>query len=144
MKIAISVASDNLDGQVNPTFGRCQGFIIAEVEGSEIKNHFFAANTAMNSPGGAGIAAAQAIITLGVNAVISGNLGPNAFNVLQQAGIKFYPAFGMNIRDAIVKLGKGALGEKTGASVSPNFGTNVGPGKGMGKGAGFGRGGRWK
>ena len=41
MKIAISAASDNIEAQVNPTFGRCQGFIIAEIEGSEIKNHNF-------------------------------------------------------------------------------------------------------
>ena len=128
----------SLDGQVNPTFGRCQGFIIAEVEGSEIKSHSFAANTAMNSQGGAGIAAAQAVITQGVNAVISGNLGPNAFNVLQQAGVKFYPAQGMAIREAISKLGKGALEEKTSASVSPNFGTGLG--RGMGRGGGFGHG----
>lgn len=142
MKIAISASSDDIGGQVNATFGRCQGFIIAEVEGSEVKSSEFVANSAVNSPGGAGIVAAQAVINQGVQAVISGNLGPNAFNVLQQAGIKFYPAFGMNIKEAIEKMAAGALKEKTSASVGPNFGMGAGrgAGRGMGRGGGFGRG----
>jgi len=142
MKIAISAASDNLEAQVNPTFGRCPGFIIAEIEGSEIKNYNFIENPAMNSPGGAGIAAAQAVIAQGATAVISGNLGPNAFTVFHQAGIKFYPAVGMTIKEAISKLGAGTLEEKTSASVNPNFGAGRGTGKGMGNRARFGHGGR--
>jgi len=131
MKIVISVASDDLSGLVNSTFGRCQGFIIAEVEGKEIKSHSFETNPAMNSPGGAGIAAAQFVVSSKAEAIISGNLGPNAFNVLKQAGIKFYSANGLSINEAITKLAEGTLEEKTGASVSPNFGTNAGTGNNL-------------
>ncbi len=152
MKIAISASSDDLNGQVNPVFGRCPGFLIVEAEGSEIKNHFFIPNTAMNAVHGAGTAAAQAVINQGVQAVISGNLGPNAFNIIQQAGIKFYPGFGLNIKEAIEKVVSGQLKEQGNASTGANYGLGAGNpqigagfGRGMGRGLGrgFGRGRGW-
>jgi len=138
MKIAISASSDDLNGQVSPVFGRCPGFLIVETEGSERKSHSFVSNTAMNAVHGAGTAAAQAVINQGVNAVISGNLGPNAFARLQQAGIKFYPAFGMNIKEAIEKVVSGQINETPNASTSANYG--LGLGRGLGRGFGRGRG----
>ncbi len=146
MKIAISASSNDLEGQVNATFGRGPGFIIAEEENGEIKSHEFVENNAMNAAGGAGIAAAQQVIDKNAKAVISGNLGPNAFNILNQANVKFFPAFGLKIRDAVKKLSSGELTEKNNASVGPNFGTGAGrgTGRGMGRGGGFGRGRRWQ
>ncbi len=144
MKVAISANSEDINGQVNPVFGRCPGFIIAEVEDSEIKKHEFVGNDAMNAAGGAGIAAAQTVINQGVQAVISGNVGPNAFAVFKQSGIKFYPASGMGIQEAVKKMAEGALKETGNASVSPNFGMRgmgrAGLGRARGAGRGFGRG----
>ncbi len=140
MKIAISANSNDLEGKVSAVFGRCQGFIIAETEGNEIKNTAFIQNPAINAAHGAGIAAAQNIIDQNVQAVISGNLGPNAFNVLQQAGIKFYKAPGLKIRDAIKQLIEGTLKETTN-STGPGFGMR---GMGRGAGRGMGRGRRWQ
>ena len=120
VKVSISTSSSDINGQVNPVFDRCPGHIIAEVEGSEIKSHSFIPNNPL--PRGAGISVAQTAIFRKVNAVISGNIGPKAFEVLQQAGIKFYPAPKMNIKEAIEKLAAGELKEKTSASVDTNFG----------------------
>ncbi len=149
MKIAISANSDDLNGQVNPVFGRCPGFLIVETEGSEIKSHSFVSNTAMNAVHGAGTAAAQAVINQGVQAVISGNLGPNAFSIIQQAGIKFYPGFGLSIKEAIEKVASGQLKEQGSASTGANYGLEAGnfqprAGFGRGMGRGFGRGRGWR
>jgi len=137
MKIAISASSADIEGTVNPVFGRCPGFIIVDAEGGEIKSSEFLENAAMNSATGAGIATAQTVINKGAEAIISGNIGPNAFNVLKQAGIKFYPAHGMAIKEAVKKASRGELNESGSASAGANFGM-----RGAGRGAGTGTGGR--
>ncbi len=144
MKIAVSAESNDLEQQVNLTFGRCPGFLIIEIEGKEIKEHSFIENQAMENPMGAGIAAAQTVANQEVQAVISGNIGPNAFMVLNQSKIKVYQAFGLSVKQAIEQLNEGKLQEMSVASASGHFGTksSTGPGfgKGVGRGAGTGRG----
>ena len=138
MKIAVSADSSDLNQAVNPVFGRCPGFIIIEAEGKEVKNSSFIPNSAMNAAGGAGIAAAQTVINSGVQAVISGNFGPNAFLVLEKAGIKAYHANGITVKSAIEALADGKLSSASQPNVADRFG--MGAGRGMGLGAGRGRG----
>ena len=52
-------------------------------------------NTAAAQSGGAGITAAQLVAEQEAEAVITGNLGPNASNVLKQFKIKAYHASGI-------------------------------------------------
>jgi predicted Fe-Mo cluster-binding NifX family protein len=63
MKIAISAAGPTLDAEVDPRFGRCQYFIIADPEMMEFEAMD---NSSAMAAGGAGIAAAQAIAGKGV------------------------------------------------------------------------------
>lgn len=137
MKVAISANSADLNSIVSPVFGRCAGFIIAEVENGEIKSSEFIENPALNVFRGAGIQAAQLVLSKNVQAVVSGNLGPNAFAILRQAGIKVYQATGLRIKEAIEKLSANELPEMTQA-----FGFGAGPGFrggfGRGRGRGFG------
>lgn len=138
MKIAISASGDGMDAMVDPRFGRCAYFIIAETEGDEIKSHEAMENTSTQAMRGAGIAAAQLVANKGVQAVISGNIGPNAFNVLSQTGIKIFTcSSGITVKGAIQKYLKGEL-EETAVTVGPGFG--FGRGRGGGRGAGGGRG----
>ena len=143
MKVAVSAFSADLSQQVNPVFGRCPGFIIAEIEEKEIKNTNYIANNAMNSPRGAGIAAAQQVASQGVQAVITGNTGPNALMVLQQTKIKIYQAAGLVVEDALKQFIDGTLPEisaATGPGFAPGAGRGMGAGKGQGMGAGRGQG----
>ncbi|MBN1941400.1 MAG: NifB/NifX family molybdenum-iron cluster-binding protein [Candidatus Diapherotrites archaeon] len=138
MKVAVSAESNDIEQNVNPMFGRCPGFLIIEIENKEIKNHSFISNKAVYAGGGAGIAAAQEIASQGVEAIISGNIGPNAFIVLQQSGIKIFQATGMSVKDAVKKMLEGKLKELTVSSVPGHFG--MGKGRGFGRGAGRRRG----
>ena len=138
MKIAVSANSNDLNQLINPVFGRCLGFLIIEVEEKKVKNSLFVENKAINSVGGAGIAAAQEIINLDVQAVFSGNFGPNAFLVLNQAGVKIYQVNGMIIQEAVDKFIAGELVEINKSNVPDKFG--IGAGRGFGRsGRGFGR-----
>lgn len=125
--------ADNLDAMVDARFGRCAYFAIVEVEGKEIKDSEMIENLGVRAMGGAGIQAAQIIASKGVEVLISGNIGPNAFGVLSQAGIKIVTGVGgITVKDAVQRYLKGELKE-TKTPTAPGFG----PGGGMGKG--FGR-----
>lgn len=94
MKIAVTSTGKNLDSQMDPRFGRCTYFIIADVENNKLKSHKVIKNLAMDQRGGAGIAAAQVLGNEKVEVIITGDVGPNAFATLNQLGIKMYQAKG--------------------------------------------------
>jgi predicted Fe-Mo cluster-binding NifX family protein len=80
MKIGISSTGKDLDAVVDQRFGRCQYFLIVDSETMKLKA---ISNESTLASGGAGIQAAQIVTKEGVNSVITGNIGPNAFSILQ-------------------------------------------------------------
>ncbi len=99
-KVCVTSQGDNLDSLVDPRFGRCQYFIIADVESMKFEA---VKNPNIDGMGGVGVQSAQFVSGKGVSAVISGNFGPNAFQSLQAAGIKMVPNALGTVRDAIEK-----------------------------------------
>jgi predicted Fe-Mo cluster-binding NifX family protein len=89
MKIAISTSGAGLDAPYNPRFGRAAQFCIIDDESDGLE---IIQNPAINAAGGAGVQAAQLIAQTGVDVVISGAFGPNAFDTLEAAGIQMYLA----------------------------------------------------
>lgn len=87
MKIAISAIGKEINDHADLRFGRAAYFIICDTENGERKA---IDNGATSADHGAGIRAAQTIIDSGVQAVITGNIGPNAMEVLRAAGINIY------------------------------------------------------
>ncbi len=133
MKIVVATTAGGLDDTVSPVFGRCQTFTVVDVEGNKIKNSSVIQNQYAGATGGAGIQAAQSIVSQGAKAVIAGNYGPNASMVLNQAGIEMISVQGISVRDAVTKYLEGGLSPIT-AATAPMFG-------GMGMGGGMRRGG---
>ena len=87
MKIVITSSVENLDGDMDPRFGRCAYFVVVDTETLDFEA---IPNPAVSTPGGAGIQAAQFIAEQEVDAVVSGNYGPNAYGVLSEAKIDLY------------------------------------------------------
>jgi len=137
MKIAISATGPTLDAEVDPRFGRCQHFIIADTEtdGFEAVD-----NTSATAAGGAGISAAQMIVKKGVEAVLTGNCGPNAHQVLSPAGIKVITGVSGKVKDAIAEYKLGTYSTAQQANVPDHFGMGGGGGAGRGMGGGMGKG----
>lgn len=123
MKIALSAAGQDLDAPIDPRFGRCQNFVIVDMDTMEFEA---VANNSATAAGGAGIAAAQQIAGKGLEAVLTGNCGPNAFNVLNAAGIKVFTGVSGSIRDAIESYKAG----KFQSSSQPNVDAHSGMGRG--------------
>ena len=107
MKIAISSCGTDLKDKVHDLFGRCVYFIIFDLETGEVKP---VKNAFSETATGAGTACAQFIFDEGVEAVISGKIGPNAYEVLTLGGIKiFISPPGITAEQALDKYKKGLL-----------------------------------
>ena len=109
----------SLDAQVDPRFGRCKYFIIVKTDTLEFEA---VKNPNMDAMGGAGIQSGQIMADRQVKAVVTGNVGPNAFQTLNAAGIFVITGASGNVRQAIEKYKNGELkptqGPTTGAMMA--------------------------
>ncbi len=137
MKIAISATGQSLDAEVDPRFGRCQYFIIADPKTMEFEA---VDNSSAMASGGAGISAAQLIAGKGVEAVLTGNCGPNAYQVLSSAGIEVITGVSGKVKDVIESYRDGKFKAGSQPNVPDHFGMSANPGMGRGRGMGRGMG----
>jgi len=137
LKIAISATNESLDAQIDPRFGRCPYFVIVESETMKFET---IPNLSQNAPSGAGIQAAQTIASKGAKVVLTGNVGPNAFQALSTAGIKIVTGVFGTVKEAVEKFKSGQLQGTTAPGVPMGFGMRGGYGMGMGRGGGRGMG----
>ena len=150
MKIAVTSMGPTLDDTVEVRFGRCAYFLIidtATMQCEPIENP----NLALG--GGAGIQSAQLMSEKGVTSVLTGNCGPNAFNVFSQAGIQVIVGVSGPVRNAVEQFKRGAFSSAGEPSVASHFGVTASPADpaprgqsaigplGQGGGMGFGMGG---
>ncbi|NOZ63144.1 MAG: dinitrogenase iron-molybdenum cofactor biosynthesis protein [Calditrichaeota bacterium] len=110
MKIAVTAMGTNLRAKVDPRFGRAQNFIIVDPETSEYEA---ISNEGVNAAHGAGTQSALLMSQNGVEAVITGNVGPNAHQTLAAAGIKMYQLSDATVEEAIEKFKNNELQEIT-------------------------------
>jgi len=108
MLIAIPTTGESPDSTLDPRFGRAQMFAIVDSETGKITEVLSNPNT--GAGGGVGISTSQMLANRGVKAVIAGAVGPNAFSVLQAAGIAVYSSAGISsVREAIDSFKAGKL-----------------------------------
>ena len=137
MRIAISASGSTLDAEVDPRFGRCPYFIVTDPETMDFEA---IDNSSAMAAGGAGISAAQMIVNKGVKGVLTGNCGPNAYQVLSSAGIQMINGVSGKVKDVIEDYRSGKFQASTQANVPDHFGMGGSSGMGMGRGKGMGRG----
>ena len=145
MRIAITATGPTLEDKVDPRFGRCPYFIIIDPKTLEFEA---LENSSAISAGGAGISTGQMIVEKGVEAVLTGNCGPNAHQVLSAAGIQVLTGVSGTVKDAIEEYKLGTYSASQQPNVADHFGMshgggtegNTGAGHGMGRGRGMGMG----
>ena len=140
MKIAITAQGETLDSPLDPRFGRCAFFLIFDDSQKSVQ---VVPNAAVGAAHGAGITAAQKVLEIGVQVVLTGNLGPNAFNVLMQGGVKAYRANPGPVSQAIDQYHNNKLPPISLAGPGHAGLSGSGMGRGMGGGRGGGRGRQW-
>jgi len=160
MKIAVTSTGPGLDANVETRFGRCAHFLIVDTETMQYEA---IENPNISLGGGAGIQSAQLMSQKGVTTVLTGNCGPNAFNVFGQAGVQVIVGVSGPVRSAVEQFKAGVFSSASEPNVGSHFGTNSAPenppltgqpktipfdqgggrsmGQGMGRGGGMGMGG---
>lgn len=135
MKVAVSAEKRDLDAPINPRFGRCPFFIIVDTDDMSLEAFD---NESIALSGGAGIQAAQFLASKGAEAIITGNIGPNAVSSLSAAGIMVVTGQTGTVRQAIDNYKKGKLKGSNDATVEDHYGMDQGTGMGPGMGRGMG------
>lgn len=119
MKLCVTSYGSDLESKVDPRFGRSEYFIIVDTENMSFEAE---KNPAGQSGGGAGIQAGQLIVDKNCEGVLTGNVGPNAYQVLSTAGIKIFTGASGTIKEAIEKFNKGEFSNTNKATVESHNG----------------------
>lgn len=121
MKLAVTAKGKTLEDQVDARFGRCPYFVLVDSESLEseaIEN----SNSALG--GGAGIQSAQVMSENNVEAVLTGNCGPNAYRTLAAAEIEVFVGASGTVQEAIDQYKADQLASAQGPNVASHFGTD--------------------
>lgn len=119
MKIAVTAQGKELSSEIDLRFGRAKWIIVIDTETNNFQAHDNVVN--LNAVQGAGIQTGQNISNLGVEAVITGNVGPNAFKTLNAADVKIFLAEKQTVQDAIDSFKAGKLKEVDQANVEEHW-----------------------
>jgi len=120
MKLAVTSQGTDLESAVDPRFGRAKFFAVVDTETDE----FFVLNNTvnLNAAQGAGIQAGKKVVELGVEATLTGHVGPKAFAALQAGGVKVYTGASGTVREAVEQFKAGRLGLAKDSDVQGHWG----------------------
>jgi len=107
MKVAVTSQGTELTSAVDPRFGRARYFLLVDTQTQRVQAVDNDVN--LNAAQGAGIQAGKTVASLGVEAVITGHVGPKAFATLQAAGVKVYPGASGTVAEALEQFKAGQL-----------------------------------
>jgi len=100
-RVVIPAAGQGLEDMVDSRFGRAPFYILYDMNTGDFQA---TPNQAAQAGGGAGTMAAQAVLGMGADTVVSDNVGPNAFQVLAAAGIRLVKSVPGTVAQVIEKL----------------------------------------
>jgi predicted Fe-Mo cluster-binding NifX family protein len=119
MKIAVSAKGKTLESELDARFGRAACFIVAD---PDTLSYDVVENTQnLNAAQGAGIQAAKTVADQKVSAVLTGNCGPKAYAVLEQAGINVITGLSGTVKQALEDYKKGNLNPSDGPNVDGHW-----------------------
>lgn len=85
-KVAVTSQGPTLNDDMDPRFGRAGGFVVVDTDTMEFTYVDNGGSQAMSH--GAGIQAAENIVNAGAGVLLTGYVGPKAFDALNAAGVK--------------------------------------------------------
>jgi predicted Fe-Mo cluster-binding NifX family protein len=100
MRVAVACDGD----QVGPHFGRCEKFLMAEVQGANVTVLEW-----MTCPDHEPGLLPRLMRERGVGCVLAGGAGPRAVTMLEEAGIQFIPGVSGPPAEALAALAQGRL-----------------------------------
>ena len=119
MKIAITAQGNELSSEIDLRFGRAKWLIVVDTETNDFQAHDNAVN--VDAAQGAGIQTGRNVANLNVDAVVTGNVGPNAFKTLNSAEVKIFLAEKQSVTEAVDSFKAGKLKEVDQANVEGHW-----------------------
>lgn len=107
MKIAVTSQGQDATSLVDPRFGRARYFRVVDCATGQ--QNVVDNEAGVNAAQGAGTQAVQTLASMGVQAVITGHVGPKAWTALQVAKIPAYAVSGGTVEEAIRAFMAGKL-----------------------------------
>ncbi len=105
MKICVTAINGSLDSPIDSHFGRAPYFIIVDPETMEFETIENRGVSAL----GLGIQAAQAIAKRGINVLLTGKIGPDAFRILSEKEVMVVTGVSGSVTTAVKQFKKGTL-----------------------------------
>jgi predicted Fe-Mo cluster-binding NifX family protein len=118
MKICVTAKTNSIEAQIDPRFGRCAYFLIVDPETMQFEA---VSNESQNLTGGAGIQSAQTLANKGVKVLLTGNVGPNAFQALSAANIEIVAGVSGSVKEAVEQYKQGKLTKTKAPTVGEHF-----------------------
>lgn len=113
--IAITSEGPSLDDRVDSRFGRAAGFLVVDLDTMDTR--YISNGQSQVMAQGAGIQAAEIIARAGVDWVLTGFVGPKAFQALTAAGVKIGQNLeGLTVRQAMERFKSGSIESAQGAN----------------------------
>ena len=119
MKIAITSTGPDLDSEVDPRFGRASYILILDSETLAFETLDNSEN--VNALKGAGIQAASMVSKRGVEVLLTGSCGPNAFKALRAGKVNVANNASGTIREAVKAYLDGKLALADDANVEGHW-----------------------
>ena len=119
MKVVVTSQGNEPSSEIDLRFGRAKWLIVFDTETDNFQAHDNEVN--VNAAQGAGIQTGRNIANLGADAVITGNVGPNAFKTLTAAKVNVFLAEKQTVQQAIDSYITGELKEVDQANVEGHW-----------------------
>jgi predicted Fe-Mo cluster-binding NifX family protein len=119
MKVVVTAQGNDLTSEVDLRFGRAANLIVVDTEAGDFEVQSNTLN--LNAAQGAGIQTGRNVAESGAEAVITGNVGPNAFKTLKAAGVEVFLAEKQTVAEAIEAFKAGELKQVDNANVEGHW-----------------------
>ena len=119
MKVAVTSQGNDMSSEIDLRFGRAKWIIVVDTETGDFQAHDNQLN--LNAMQGAGIQTGRNVAELGVEAVITGNVGPKAFTTLTAGKVKICLAKQQTVQQAVDSFKSGELKEVNQANVEGHW-----------------------
>ena len=107
MKIAITSTGPDLDSTVDERFGRARYLLVMDLETGNFESVDNMAN--MEAMQGAGVQASHEIVERGVDWLLTGHVGPKAFQALSTAGVSMGVGASGTVQETLDRFRAGAF-----------------------------------
>ena len=119
MKVVVTAQGKELASETDLRFGRARWLLLVDTLTGLSEAYDNAVN--LNLAQGAGIQTGQNVANIGAEAVITGNVGPNAFKTLNAANVKVFLSKAKTVQEALGLFKAGELEEVKQANVEGHW-----------------------